>query len=300
MIIAFIHYLILVICVLISVSFYTLYERKMLGAIHIRKGPQLLGWWGIIQPFADAVKLFTKGKVMLKRDNRLVYLYRPVVLLLCSLLVWVVVPVKGTLLNGKFIVLTILLCGAGSVYGHLCAGWRRNSNYAIIGSLRCVAQSLSYEVRLSFIFIIIIISATNIQLEYFYRMQEYCPSLVWLFSGFILWSITVFAETNRRPFDFAEGERELVSGFNVEYGGGLFAIMFIAEYASMIFIRAVTTLVFVGVAGVGFAITTGLFIVFIVWVRGSYPRTRYDKLMSLCWLIILPISLGLLLFMSML
>ena len=294
MIITFIHYIIILVCVLIAVSFYTLYERKILSAIHIRKGPQLLGWWGILQPFADAVKLFTKAKTEIKRGNSVVYILRPVVLLICAMFVWVLMPLQEELTNVKYIILIIIICGAGSVYGHLCAGWRSNSNYAIIGRLRCIAQRLSYEVSLSFILIFIIIVATNISLRYFYRIQEYCPSIIWLMPIFAIWGVTSLAETNRSPFDFAEGERELVSGFNVEYGGGLFAIMFIAEYARIIFISALTTIIFIGAHGVWFAFYTGLFIVCMVWVRGRYPRTRYDKLISLCWLIILPVRLGIL------
>lgn len=293
-----VYYLIVLVGVLVRVSFYTLYERKILGSGHLRKGPNIVGAWGFLQPFRDAVKLFNKELFVPYKSNQLIYFVRPVLILRVSLLAWVVLPYPGVIFNFPYLILIFFILTAARVYLYLGSGWSSNSSYSVIGRLRCVAQRISYEVRIAFLFMTRIFLYSEIDLFNFNTHQSH----VWL--AFLLppvaavWFISCLAETNRSPFDFAEGESELVSGFNLEYGSIRFAILFIAEYARIIFISVILITIFLG----GFNQTPLIFIIVIfiiylfVWVRISYPRTRYDKLIRLSWIVILPSSLLLLMF----
>lgn len=291
------YIVLIIIFVLVTVSFYTLYERKILGGAHVRLGPNIVGIWGFLQPFADAVKLFTKELFLPLKSNFMLYLISPSLIVVIRILVWMCLPWPWLLFNFKFLILIFFCLTATRVYLHLRTGWSSNSNYAIIGALRCMAQRISYEVRIAFIFISAIFLTRQIILTEFNRQQIYIWLIIVALPLALIWWIASSAETNRRPFDFAEGESELVSGFNVEYGSGLFALLFIGEYTRMIFIRTLIIGIF---SSLFFnppllIIATIGFIYLYVWIRVSYPRTRYDKLISLSWLLFLPIVLSLIL-----
>nr|YP_010491916.1 NADH dehydrogenase subunit 1 [Oraesia emarginata]UWM92702.1 NADH dehydrogenase subunit 1 [Oraesia emarginata] len=294
----FIGLLILIIGVLVGVAFLTLLERKVLGYIQIRKGPNKLGLMGILQPFSDAIKLFTKEQIYPNFSNYVMYYFSPVVGFILSLLIWMVIPYFFNLISFNLGILFILCCMSLGVYTVMVAGWSSNSNYALLGGLRAVAQTISYEVSLAMILLSSIIMIMDFNLLYFNLYQ----SMVWfglmMFPLSLCWISSMLAETNRTPFDFAEGESELVSGFNVEYSSGGFALIFLAEYSSILFMSLLFVLIYMG--GFDLTIIFYLKLVFIsflfIWVRGTLPRYRYDKLMYLAWKSYLPVSLNFLLF----
>nr|WMQ52321.1 NADH dehydrogenase subunit 1 [Ceutorhynchus cf. asper XHL-2023] len=290
--------LIMLICVLISVAFFTLMERKILGYIHIRKGPNKVGIVGLFQPFSDALKLFTKEQSYPHMSNLNLYYVCPIVNMFLSLLLWVCMPLYSVLLNFDLSVLFFLSISSMGVYCIMLAGWSSNSNYAMLGSLRAVAQSISYEVSLVLILIsfLFMISSFN-----FIELSKY-QEMIWFLFLFlpmsIMWIVSSLAETNRSPFDFAESESELVSGFNVEYSSGGFALIFMAEYTSILFMGMICVLLFMGPNLENFMFFTKIVFMafFWVWVRGTLPRYRYDKLMYLSWKTYLPVSLNMVFF----
>nr|YP_010950975.1 NADH dehydrogenase subunit 1 [Thienemanniella curva]WML69316.1 NADH dehydrogenase subunit 1 [Thienemanniella curva] len=290
--------LLLVIFVMIGVAFLTLLERKLLGYIQIRKGPNKVGFLGIPQPFSDAIKLFTKEQTFPMMSNFLIYYFSPIFSLFLSLSVWACMPYLVKIFSFNLGILFFICCLSMGVYGVMIAGWSSNSNYALLGGLRAVAQTISYEVSL----VLILLSTIFLILTYnffnFSYLQEYCWFIVYLFPLGLVWFSSSLAETNRTPFDFAEGESELVSGFNVEYSSGGFALIFLAEYASILFMSMLFSLIFLG--GNLFSFFFYLKLLFIsflfIWVRGTLPRFRYDKLMNLSWKMYLPFSLNMLIF----
>nr|QFQ01343.1 NADH dehydrogenase subunit 1 [Nematocarcinus gracilis] len=289
-----VSYLILVIFVLVAVAFLTLLERKILGYIQIRKGPNKVGFMGLLQPFADAVKLFTKEQTLPTMSNFLPYYMSPVFSLFVSLLVWLVMPYEMGLVSFKMSVLFFLCCTSLGVYTTMGAGWASNSKYALLGCLRAVAQTISYEVSLALILLSFLFLVGGFNLELFSSYQRYVWFLVLTFPLAMVWFASCLAETNRTPFDFAEGESELVSGFNTEYSSGGFALIFMAEYASILFMSALFSLIFLGgsLSSPMFCVKV-MFISFcFVWVRGTLPRFRYDKLMYLAWKSFLPVALN--------
>nr|YP_009498561.1 NADH dehydrogenase subunit 1 [Parapenaeopsis hungerfordi]AWK60876.1 NADH dehydrogenase subunit 1 [Parapenaeopsis hungerfordi] len=291
-------YLVLIICVLVGVAFVTLLERKILGYIQIRKGPNKVGYMGLLQPFADAVKLFTKEQTLPVMSNFLPYYLSPVFSLLVSLIVWLVMPYELGLMNLGMGVLFFLCCTSLGVYTTMSAGWASNSKYALLGSLRAVAQTISYEVSLALILLSMIFLVGGFDLGLFSLYQRDIWFLWFALPLALMWFATCLAETNRTPFDFAEGESELVSGFNTEYSSGGFALIFMAEYASILFMSMLFALIFLGgdLMSVTFYLKlVGVAFVF-VWVRGTLPRFRYDKLMYLAWKSFLPVALNYLLF----
>lgn len=290
--------LILVICVLVGVAFLTLIERKILGYIQIRKGPNKVGYKGILQPFSDAIKLFTKEQTFPLISNITMYYISPVFNLFLSLLLWICIPFFTLLFNFNLGVLFFLCCSRLRVYTIIIAGWSSNSNYALLGGLRAVAQTISYEVRLFLILLSFLFLISSLNIMDFFKYQEYLWFIFLCLPLRIIWVVSGLAETNRTPFDFAEGESELVSGFNVEYRRGGFALLFIAEYSRILFIRMFCCILFIGGNFIRFFFFIKLvFIAFFwVWVRGTLPRYRYDKLIYLCWKRFLPVSLNYLLF----
>lgn len=290
--------LIIVICVLIRVAFFTLFERKILGYIQLRRGPNKVGYYGILQPFSDAIKLFTKEQVFPTVSNFLVYYISPLFSLIIPLVTWLLIPYKTGYFIFELGVLFILCCLRVGVYSVIIAGWSSNRNYSLLGGLRAIAQTISYEVRLSLFLLLFIFFVERFNLVDFYLYQNKVWFL-YLFRGVILiWLVISLAETHRSPFDFAEGERELVSGFNVEYRRGGFALLFLGEYARIIFISFLFVLFFLGdlYYYILFFFKMGLLIYFFIWVRGTLPRYRYDKLINLAWKSYLPISLNLIFF----
>lgn len=288
--IPFIRSLLLVICVIVSVAFLTLLERKVLGYIQIRKGPNKIGYFGILQPFCDAIKLFTKEQILPFLSNRIVYYFSPIFSLFLSLFVWLCIPFLVKLYSFNLGVLFFFCCMSFGVYIVILAGWSSNSVYALLGSLRSIAQTISYEVALVLILISVLFIIGRFNLVYFELYQKYLWFLIIFFPIGLIWIISRLAETNRTPFDFAEGESELVSGFNVEYGAGGFALIFLAEYARILFISILFSLLFLGSRVNSFIFFLKLnFISFLfIWVRGALPRYRYDKLMNIAWKSYLP------------
>nr|YP_010127610.1 NADH dehydrogenase subunit 1 [Platycheirus albimanus]QHN59981.1 NADH dehydrogenase subunit 1 [Helophilus virgatus]QPP19866.1 NADH dehydrogenase subunit 1 [Platycheirus albimanus]UXF58176.1 NADH dehydrogenase subunit 1 [Platycheirus albimanus] len=290
--------LMLIICVLVSVAFLTLLERKVLGYIQIRKGPNKVGLMGIPQPFCDAIKLFTKEQTYPLVSNYISYYFSPIFSLFLSLLLWMCMPFFIKLFSFNLGLLFFMCCTSMGVYSVMIAGWSSNSNYALLGGLRSVAQTISYEVSLSLILLSFIFLINNYNMLNFYYYQTYLWFFFILYPLMFIWLIISLAETNRTPFDFAEGESELVSGFNVEYSSGSFALIFLSEYASILFMSMLFSLIFLGGDVMNFMFYFKLmFISFVfIWVRGTLPRFRYDKLMYLAWKSFLPFSLNYLLF----
>nr|QRV62614.1 NADH dehydrogenase subunit 1 [Nectoboreus dolerosus] len=286
--------LLLIICVLIGVAFLTLLERKVLGYIQIRKGPNKVGFMGIPQPFSDAIKLFSKEQTFPLLSNYIMYYYSPVMSLFLSLLMWLIMPYLMGLFMFNLGMLFFLCITSLGVYTVMIAGWSSNSSYAMLGGMRAVAQTISYEVSLALIFMSFMVMIGGFSFMDFYKYQEY----IWMVFlslplGFI-WLVSSLAETNRTPFDFAEGESELVSGFNVEYSSGGFALIFLSEYSSILFMSMLFSVIFLGSNLFSMIFYFELvFISFVfIWVRGTLPRFRYDKLMYLAWKSFLPISLN--------
>nr|YP_010507408.1 NADH dehydrogenase subunit 1 [Helophilus virgatus]YP_010701729.1 NADH dehydrogenase subunit 1 [Helophilus pendulus]YP_010701742.1 NADH dehydrogenase subunit 1 [Helophilus continuus]UXG19002.1 NADH dehydrogenase subunit 1 [Helophilus virgatus]WCJ53290.1 NADH dehydrogenase subunit 1 [Helophilus pendulus]WCJ53316.1 NADH dehydrogenase subunit 1 [Helophilus continuus] len=290
--------LMLIICVLVSVAFLTLLERKVLGYIQIRKGPNKVGLMGIPQPFCDAIKLFTKEQTYPLLSNYISYYFSPVFSLFLSLLMWMCMPFFIKLFSFNLGLLFFMCVTSLGVYTVMIAGWSSNSNYALLGSLRSVAQTISYEVSLALILLSFIFLINNYNMLSFYYYQKYLWFFFILYPLAFIWLTISLAETNRTPFDFAEGESELVSGFNVEYSSGGFALIFLSEYASILFMSMLFSLIFLG--GDVFSLMFYFKLMFIsfmfIWVRGTLPRFRYDKLMYLAWKGFLPFSLNYLLF----
>nr|AEP27492.1 NADH dehydrogenase subunit 1 [Strophosoma melanogrammum] len=290
--------LILIVCVLIGVAFLTLLERKVLGYIQIRKGPNKVGVFGLLQPFSDAIKLFTKEQTFPYMSNFNLYYLSPVVNLFLALLLWLMMPFITINFNFDLSLLFFLGVSSLSVYTIMMAGWSSNSNYAMLGGLRSVAQIISYEVSLVLIllsFLFMILSFNIIDLG---KFQELIWFIFLLLPSCMMWIVSALAETNRTPFDFAEGESELVSGFNVEYSSGGFAMIFLAEYSNILFMSMLCSMLFLGanLCSLDFFLKLSFVAFFWLWVRGTLPRYRYDKLMYLAWKSYLPVSLNLLLF----
>nr|AHN85838.1 NADH dehydrogenase subunit 1 [Chilo auricilius] len=296
MLMIFLGLIILILGVLIGVAFLTLLERKVLGYIQIRKGPNKVGFMGILQPFSDAIKLFTKEQVYPSFSNYLIYYFSPVFSFVLSLIMWVLIPYYYNLISFNLGILFFLSVSSMSVYTMMMAGWSSNSNYSLLGGLRSVAQTISYEVSLSLILMSSILMIMSFNLMNFFIFQNLIWFIFMMFPLSLCWFSSSLAETNRTrtPFDFAEGESELVSGFNVEYSSGGFALIFLAEYSSILFMSLLLVLIYMG--GYNLSLIFYFKVILIgfmfIWVRGTLPRYRYDKLMYMAWKIYLPISLN--------
>nr|QDI93816.1 NADH dehydrogenase subunit 1 [Tuxedo cruralis] len=292
-------FLILLIFILVAVAFITLLERKILGYIQLRSGPNKVGLMGLLQPFSDGLKLFFKEQVLPFKSNIMIYYYTPIFMLMLSFILWVLFPYFTNIFSFDYGLLFFLCCTGLGVYGLMLCGWSSNSNYALLGCIRAVAQTISYEVSMSLIIICMMIYVFSYNLIDFMYYQSGVWFIFISFPLFFCWFSSCLAETNRSPFDFAEGESELVSGFNVEYGSGGFAFIFLAEYANIIFMSLLTCVIFLGCNLYSFFFYfKWVFVVFsFIWVRGTLPRFRYDKLMFLTWKMFLPLSLNYLLFL---
>nr|QNE85621.1 NADH dehydrogenase subunit 1 [Hybos culiciformis] len=290
--------LLLIICVLVGVAFLTLLERSVLGYIQIRKGPNKVGLMGIPQPFCDAIKLFTKEQTYPLLSNYISYYFSPIFSLFLSLIVWMCIPFLFKLYSFNLGLLFFLSCTSLGVYTVMVAGWSSNSNYALLGGLRAVAQTISYEVSLALILLSFVFLIGGYNLLDFYNYQNYIWFFIILLPISLVWFSSCLAETNRTPFDFAEGESELVSGFNVEYSSGGFALIFLAEYSSILFMSMLFVVVFLGadLFSIMFYLKLSIISFLFIWVRGTLPRFRYDKLMYLAWKCFLPFSLNYLMF----
>lgn len=282
--------IVVVVVVLVGVAFVTLLERKVLGYIQIRRGPNRVGVIGIFQPFSDAFKLFTKEWVFIIEGDFRVYEIIPLLGIILIVGVWLCFPLISGGIDFEFGVMYIFCLSGMRVYFLFGIGWSSNSLYSLLGRLRGVAQVISYEVRLFFIVFRCVIFGGSYDFEKISLVQEIIWFIIIYLPLVVVWLFVCLAETNRSPFDFAEGESELVSGFNIEYGGVGFSYIFMAEYGIIIFISCLTVIIFVG--GVSMIVLGGILVVFWLWVRGRYPRLRYDRLIMMAWCRFLPVRVN--------
>nr|YP_010000573.1 NADH dehydrogenase subunit 1 [Furnarius figulus]QOD96472.1 NADH dehydrogenase subunit 1 [Furnarius figulus] len=288
--------------ILLAVAFLTLVERKILSYMQARKGPNIVGPYGLLQPVADGVKLFIKEPIRPSTSSTSLFIMTPILALLLAITIWTPLPLPFSLTDLNLGILFMLALSSMTVYSILWSGWASNSKYALIGALRAVAQTISYEVTLAIILLSIIILSGNYSLYTLATTQE---PLYLIFSSWplaMMWYISTLAETNRAPFDLTEGESELVSGFNVEYAAGPFALFFLAEYANIMLMNTLTTILFLNPSSLNLpheffplavATKTLLLSAGFLWIRASYPRFRYDQLMHLLWKSFLPLTLSL-------
>lgn len=289
------------IIVLVAIAFYTLIERKILGYVQLRKGPNKVIITGIPQPFADAIKLFLKESSKPQLINTSVFMLSPSITLILALLFWSLYPHSHPTTFLSFGILYFLCVSRINVYTVFIRGWSSNSKYTLLGATRSVAQTISYEVSIAIIILRTLILSRSINTSSINQENNIWPIILSL-PLIIIWFITALAETNRTPFDLAEGESELVSGFNTEYRGVLFALIFIAEYTNILFIRIITAILFL--PGQLIIIPSNLWLIFktitfailFVWIRGALPRIRYDKLIQLTWKTFLPARLIIIIF----
>ncbi len=301
--------ILLVVPLLLGVAYLTYAERKVIGAMHLRRGPNVVGPYGLLQPMADGMKLFFKETIIPSGANRGVFLIAPMLTFVLALVAWAVIPVGDGLVIANINVGILYLFAISSlgVYGILMAGWASNSKYAFLGGLRSAAQMVSYEVSMGFIIITVLLLAGSLNLSDIVMAQK---NSVWfvipMFPMAVIFFISTLAETNRHPFDMPEAEAELVAGFNVEYSAMAFALFFLGEYANMILMAGMTTILFLGgwlppfdiapfnwIPGpIWFAAKMAFILFIFLWVRATFPRYRYDQLMRLGWKVFLPISLA--------
>nr|YP_009121659.1 NADH dehydrogenase subunit 1 [Hyporhamphus intermedius]AJG02911.1 NADH dehydrogenase subunit 1 [Hyporhamphus intermedius] len=294
--------LILVIFVLLAVALLTLVERKVLGYMQLRKGPNIVGPYGLLQPIADGLKLFMKEPVRPSTSSPILFLFTPMLALTLALSLWAPMPLPFPIADLNLGILFILALSSLAVYSILGSGWASNSKYALIGALRAVAQTISYEVSLGLILLNAIVFTGGFTLQTFSTAQEATWLILPAWPLAAMWYISTLAETNRAPFDLTEGESELVSGFNVEYAGGPFALFFLAEYANILLMNTLSATLFLGtslyhltpeVTSFSLMVKAALLSSLFLWVRASYPRFRYDQLMHLIWKNFLPLTLAL-------
>nr|YP_010381787.1 NADH dehydrogenase subunit 1 [Myersina filifer]UDL72619.1 NADH dehydrogenase subunit 1 [Myersina filifer] len=288
--------------VLLAVAFLTLLERKVLGYMQLRKVLMLVGPYGLLQPIADGVKLFIKEPVRPSSSSPILFLLAPMLALTLALTLWAPIPLPHPVTDMNLSILFILALSSLAVYSILGSGWASNSKYALIGALRAVAQTISYEVSLGLILLSAIIFTGGFTLQTFNTTQESVWLLIPAWPLAAMWYISTLAETNRAPFDLTEGESELVSGFNVEYAGGPFALFFLAEYANILLMNTLSATLFFGASHIphlpelttiNLMIKATFLSILFLWVRASYPRFRYDQLMHLIWKNFLPLTLAL-------
>jgi len=294
--------------VLMSVAYLTLAERKVLAAMQARKGPNVVGPFGLMQPFADALKMLMKETIIPTGANRILFIVAPLLTMTLAMIAWAVIPVNDgwAIADINVGILYLFAISSLGVYGIVIAGWASNSKYAFLGALRSAAQMVSYEVSMGFVIVTVLLCAGSLNLTDIVHAQERVWFFIPLFPMFIVFFISILAETNRAPFDLPEGESEIVGGFHVEYGAMTFGLFFLGEYANMILMSAMTSILFLGgwlspipfapftwVPGpVWFIAKICLVLFMFVWVRATFPRFRYDQLMRLGWKVFLPMSLG--------
>lgn len=286
-------WVLIILVILVSIAFITLFERKILGFIQQRKGPNKVGVVGIFQPFRDAIKLFNKEIIKILKSNIYVYYICSILLFFIILRNWLLVPIFTNIYYMNYSLLIIFLILTIIRYIFILIGWASNSIYSVVGSIRVVAQVLSYEVSFILIVLILIILVERYSLASFIWWQEYIWFIFILFPLFLVFFIRVLAELNRRPMDFIEGESELISGFNIEYRRRRFALIIIAEYGIIIFLRYFLLILFTGlIEGLFISLCLNFIVGVVICIRGLLPRIRYDELIYLCWKIILPFVLN--------
>nr|YP_006303158.1 NADH dehydrogenase subunit 1 [Echinotriton andersoni]BAM13998.1 NADH dehydrogenase subunit 1 [Echinotriton andersoni] len=294
--------LLYIIPILLAVAFFTLVERKVLGYMQLRKGPNIVGLTGLLQPIADGMKLFIKEPIRPSTSSQALFILTPMMALTLALMIWIPIPMPFMLSNLNLGVLFLLAISSLAVYSILGSGWSSNSKYALIGALRAVAQTISYEVTLGLILLCLILMTGSFTLMSFNMLQEPMWLIMPTWPMAAMWFISTLAETNRAPFDLTEGESELVSGFNVEYAGGPFALFFLAEYSNILLMNTLSAILFLGTTinhlqpellTISLMMKASVLSLLFLWVRASYPRFRYDQLMHLIWKNFLPIMISL-------
>lgn len=301
------YILLLVIPLLIAVAYLTYAERKVIAFMQMRKGPNVVGPFGLLQPIADAVKLMFKELIVPTHANKILFIMAPMITFILAMIGWAVIPISETWVISDLNVGVLYLLAISSlgVYGVIIAGWASNSKYAFLGAIRSAAQMVSYEVSIGFVLITVLLVVGSLNLKDIVLVERAWWMDVMLFPMFIVFFISTLAETNRLPFDLPEAEAELVAGYNVEYSSMTFALFFLGEYANMILMSGMTTVLFLGgwlppfgieslaviPAPIWFILKTSLLLFAFLWVRATFPRYRYDQLMRLGWKVFLPLSL---------
>ena len=298
----------IIIPLLIAIAYMTLAERKIMASMQRRKGPNITGIFGLLQPFADGLKLFIKETILPTNANTIIFILAPILTFLLSLISWCVIPIGEGMVYADINmgILYLLAISSLSVYGIIISGWASNSKYAFLGSLRSAAQMISYEISISLILICVLLCSGSLNLTEIVLAQQNIWYGIPLFPILIMFYISILAETNRAPFDLPEAEAELVAGYNVEYSAIGFALFFLSEYANMILMCSLTTIIFLGgwlppfnllifqfiPSSLWFGLKTVILLFGFIWVRSSFPRYRYDQLMRLGWKIFLPLALA--------
>ena len=293
---------------LLAVAYLTLAERKVMAAMQMRVGPNVVGPFGLLQPMADALKMLTKETIVPTGANRILFIFAPLLTMTLAMIAWAVIPMNEgwAVADINVGVLYLFAISSLGVYGIVIAGWASNSKYAFLGALRSAAQMISYEVSMGFVLVTVLLCAGSLNLTDIVMAQQRVWFFIPLFPMFVVFFISILAETNRAPFDLAEGESEIVGGFHVEYGAMTFGLFFLGEYANMILMSAMTAILFLGgwlspiplapftwVPGpIWFIAKICLILFMFVWVRATFPRFRYDQLMRLGWKVFLPLSLA--------
>lgn len=301
-----VYSLTIIICVLIAVAYFILLDRKIMAAVQRRRGPNVVGIWGILQPLADGLKLLIKESIVPVNANNFLFIFAPILTFILSLSNWAFIPYTayGSLIDVEVGLLFIFVLSSFGVYGIILAGWASNSKYAFLGALRASAQMISYEVSIGFILISVLLCVGSANL---FQIVDHQDSLLYwhcwyLWPQFFLFFFSALAETNRAPFDLAEAEAELVAGYFIEYSAMTFALFFLGEYSNMLIMCSLLTIFFCGGwfspipfldIPIWFGFKIAVFCFWFVWVRATYPRLRYDQLMQLGWKSFLPISVGL-------
>jgi NADH-quinone oxidoreductase subunit H len=298
--------ILIVVPLLISVAYFTLAERKILGAIQRRRGPNVVGVYGLLQPLSDGFKLLVKETVIPSNANRILFILSPIFTFFLSLVGWAVIPYDqfSIFVEMNISILYLFAISSLGVYGIIMSGWSSNSKYAFLGALRSTAQMVSYEVSIGFIMITVVICCGSFNLQHIIDCQRNVWFLVPFFPLFLMFFISALAETNRHPFDLPEAEAELVSGYNVEYSAMGFALFSLGEYANMLMMSSINVILFFGgwlsplsfltflPGSFWFGLKICFFVILFVWMRAALPRYRYDQLMGLGWKVFLPVSLG--------
>ncbi len=300
--------IIFILILILSVAYLTYAERKIIAAMQLRKGPNVVGPFGLLQPIADAIKLLNKEIILPSRANKKLFLIAPLLTFFLSLSAWVVIPFDIHLVfsNINVGILYLLAISSLGVYGIIIAGWASNSRYAFLGAMRSAAQMISYEVSMGLVIVSIILTTGSMNLTEIVLAQKNMWFILPHFPIFVIFFVSILAETNRAPFDLPEAETELVAGYNVEYSSMPFALFFLGEYANMILMSAISTILFLGgwlplidcsifswVSGpMWFSLKIASLLFLFIWIRATFPRYRYDQLMRLGWKVFLPITLG--------
>ena len=297
----------IIIPLLVFIAYLTFFERKVIGAMQLRKGPNVVGPFGLLQPIADGIKLLTKETIFPDKSSKFLFILSPILTFALALLAWAVIPIdyKVVLSNINVGLMYIFAISSLGVYGIIVAGWSSNSRYAFLGSLRSAAQMISYEVSIGLIIISVLLSTGSLNLTKIVLSQENFWYIIPHFPMFVIFFISTLAETNRAPFDLPEAESELVAGYNVEYSSMSFGLFFLGEYGNMILMSSMSTILFLGgwlppfdwylfeyIPGFIWFISKVVLLLFVfLWVRATLPRYRYDQLMTLGWKLFLPLSL---------